>query len=123
MCIRDSSSLTYVIRTEGDPGRLAPAVRAAIAGLDPRLPLFKLRTMDDIMKTSYARLSFLLLLLGAAAVVTLVLGAVGLYGVVAYVVTMRTRELGVRMALGSTPWVIGRLVAREGMQLLSLIHI
>lgn len=98
------------------PG-LIPAVRRAIVELDPALPIFNLRAMNDVVGQSYARLSFTLLVLAVASGAALVLAAVGLYGVVAYVVSLRTKEIGLRIALGAQPRAIGRHVARQGVLL------
>jgi len=115
--IGSMSSLSVVIRTAGDPLALAPAVRRVVADLDRTLPVFNLQSMDAVMSQSYARLTFTLLVLAVAAGAALVLGAVGLYGVVAYVVTLRTKEIGVRIALGAQPRAVGRSVARQGVLL------
>jgi len=85
--------------------------------LDPSLPTFQMRTMRQVTEASIARLSFTMMLLGVAAAVTLVLGVVGLYGVIAYIVTLRTRELGVRIALGAQPRSVAAMVTRQGLGL------
>jgi len=89
-------------------------VQRVVRDLDPGLPLFQVRTMTAVAAASMAQLSFTILVLGAAALVTLVLGAVGLYGVMAYVVSLRTRELAVRIALGATPGAIVRMLTTQG---------
>jgi ABC-type antimicrobial peptide transport system permease subunit len=73
--------------------------------------------MREVTDASIARLSFMMTVLGVAAAVTLILGIVGLYGVIAYVVTLRTRELGVRIALGAQPRAVATMVARQGLVL------
>jgi ABC-type antimicrobial peptide transport system permease subunit len=83
--------------------------------LDPEVPIFDVAPMDEVVRASTARLALALALLGAAAVVTLVLGAVGLYGVLAYAVALRTREFGVRSALGAAPGALARSVVRQGL--------
>ncbi|MFN8580222.1 MAG: FtsX-like permease family protein [Gemmatimonadaceae bacterium] len=110
-------SVSVVVRTTGDPLALAPLVRREVVALDRTLPIYNLRPMDDIVAGSFARLSFTLVVLSVAAGATLFLGAVGLYGVVAYVVSLRTREIGVRIALGAQPRTVGRLIARQGIVL------
>jgi ABC-type antimicrobial peptide transport system permease subunit len=85
--------------------------------LDPTLPLFDARPMSDVLTAATAQLSFLIVILGFAAAVTLVLAAVGLYGVLAYVVTLRRRELGIRIALGATPRRVAAAMARYGIVL------
>lgn len=97
-----------------DPTSVTPAVQRAIRELDPTLPLYNVRSMTAVSAASMAQLSFTIIVLGAAAVVTLILGAVGLYGVMAYVVSLRTRELAVRMALGATPASVIRMLTKQG---------
>lgn len=109
--------MSLVVRTTGDPTVITPAVRREIAALDRTLPVFNLRAMNDVVASSFARLSFTLMVLAVAAGATLFLGAVGLYGVIAYVVSLRTKEIGVRIALGAPPQAVGRLIARQGVVL------
>jgi len=110
-------TMALVVRTPGDPAAITGAVRAAVRELDPSLPLFDVRPMTTAFDASMAQLSVVILILGAAAVVTLVLGAIGLYGVMAYVVTLRTKELGVRIALGAQPGAVAAMMTRQGMAL------
>ena len=96
------------------PGR---SLQRLVRELDPTLPTFEVHSMREVMEASIARLSFTMVVLGVAAGVTLVLGIVGLYGVIAYVVTLRTRELGVRIALGAQPRAVAAMVTRQGLLL------
>ena len=107
-------TMALVVRTAGEPAAITPAVQRVVRDLDPSLPLFDVRTMTGIASASMAQLSFAIIVLGAAALVTLLLGAVGLYGVMAYVVSLRTRELAVRIALGATPGAVVRMLTTQG---------
>ena len=95
--------LTFVIKTSGDPTALAGAVRAAIAEIDPLLPAGELRPLDEVVSQSVRSQRALMILMGAFGVVGLVLAAIGIYGVMAQLVAVRTHEIGVRMTLGARP--------------------
>ena len=113
-------TMALVVRTTGEPTAITPAVRRVVRELDPGLPLFRISTMTAVAAASMAQLSFTIIVLGAAALVTLVLGAVGLYGVMAYVVSLRTRELAVRIALGATPGAVVRMLTTQGVVVTAL---
>ena len=107
--------MAVVVRTHGlDPAAIIPSVQKVIHGLDPSLPTFDAQPMQSVMDRSMARLSFVMVILASAALMTLLLGAIGLYGVMAYLVTLRTRELGVRIALGAAPGAVAAMLTRQG---------
>jgi len=110
-------TMALVVRTSADPIAVTREMQRVVRDLDPSLPTFQMRTMRQVTEASIARLSFTMILLGVAAGVTLVLGVVGLYGVIAYIVTLRTRELGVRIALGAQPQSVAAMVTRQGLVL------
>jgi len=110
-------TMALVVRTAGDPAAITTAVQRTVRELDPTLPLFDVRSMSAVFDASMAQLSFVILILGAAAAVTLILGAIGLYGVMAYVVTLRTKELGVRIALGAQPREVAAMMTKQGLAL------
>jgi predicted permease len=111
---RTPRGMVLAIRTETEPTALLPAVQEAIWAQDPNLPLADVRTMASVVRDSMARTSFTMVLLGIAALVALVLGTVGIYGVISYVVTQQTREMGIRMALGAEEGKVAGMVLKQG---------
>ncbi len=112
-------TMALVVRTSESPTAIVPAVRRMVRDLDPTVPIFDVESMSDVMRASTARLSLTLMLMTAAAAITLVLGTIGLYGVMAYMVALRTREFGVRIALGADPEHLARAVATRGLALIA----
>jgi len=108
--------LALVARTASDPAAVTAAVRDAVRGLDPSLPIYRERLLTDVVAQASSRRALVFLLIGCASSVALLLGAVGLYGVMSYVVSLRTREIGLRIALGARPGQVRWMVARQGVE-------
>jgi putative ABC transport system permease protein len=109
------ASLSFVVASSLPAASLAPSLRQAVRSVDPNLPMTPVRTVDSLVRDSWARMAFTVTVLLLASLMALVIAAVGLYGVVSYLVTRRTRELGIRMALGADGGRIRRLVLGQGL--------
>jgi predicted permease len=110
----DFSFMTLVVRTSGDPAAVVATVRRELQAMDPQLPVYNVRTMDAYLSDSVARNRFALLAFTVFASVALILAIVGVYGVLSYAVSMRTREIGIRVALGAGGDAISGMVLRQG---------
>jgi len=110
----DVAMMNYVVRSSAPPTGLLPAVRRAIDGVDKNLALAQVGTLQEMLDRASAQMAFTMVLLAIAAGVTLILGVIGIYGVMSYVVSRRTGEIGVRLALGANPRSIARMIVRQG---------
>ena len=106
-------NMDYAVRTELTAEAMMPAVRRIVHDLDPTLPVYAVQTMDQIISDSLATTAFTMVLLVIGAIMALLIGTVGIYGVMSYVVSKRTREIGVRMAMGAATSNIYRMVLRH----------
>ena len=107
-------TLSYVVRTSTAPEDLVPSVRDALKTFDPNLPVAAVTTLQQMVDRASAQMTFTMVLLAIAAIVSLILGVIGIYGVTSYIVAQRTSEIGVRLALGAEPRGITRQIVRQG---------
>ena len=112
--------MTLVVRTAGNPNAVIDVVRSRVLEVNPRIAIFNVRTMEQVLSDSLWNLNLYRWLMGWFAVLTLILSAVGLYGVVSYSVTSRRREWAVRLALGSAPAEVARIVLMRGLVLAAI---
>lgn len=108
-------SMSYAVRTSVPPMSLVPAIKETLRSMDPAVPLAEARLLDDITRSAQAQMRLMLALIGTAGSLGLLLAIVGLYGVISYLTAQRTREIGVRVALGAKGRAVRGMVIREGM--------
>jgi putative ABC transport system permease protein len=107
--------MAFVVRTAGDPAAVSGAVRTAVRRLDPSLPVYQVRALTEIVAHASSMRALALFLIAGASLVALLLGALGLYAVMSYVVSLRLREMGIRLALGALPRDVRWMVSRQGL--------
>ncbi|HEX5070520.1 MAG TPA: ABC transporter permease [Vicinamibacterales bacterium] len=119
--VRDQTMRTVMVRATGDPASLAPRLEREVASLDPGMPIADLRTMDQTLVGIFGFLLFRVgaIQAGGAGVLGLVLAIVGVYGVVSFGASLRTREIGIRVALGALPRDVMRLIVGQGLAMVS----
>ncbi|MCI0445919.1 ABC transporter permease [bacterium] len=110
-------AMTFVVSTTTNPNSYISSIRNQVRSMDPELPIWETRSLDEIVGLSVAERRFTMLLISIFAGVALILGAVGIYGVISYTASLRTREIGLRMAIGAEEGDVLRLFLREGMLL------
>jgi putative ABC transport system permease protein len=108
------TGMAFILRTTGEPMSVAEQVRSEVLRLDPRLPVFGVRTLDDHVAEQQGGHFIMVKIMSILAVVALVLSVVGVYGVMAHSVTQRTQEVGIRMALGAGPSSVLKMILRQG---------
>jgi putative ABC transport system permease protein len=111
---RTRRNVVFIARTSGDPAALVSAMRERIRAVDEELPVYDIRTMNDVIAESVEQRKFAMLLISIFAAVALLLSSVGLYAVMSNLVAQRTREVGIRLALGARRWDVVKLVVRQG---------
>ncbi len=112
---RPQTEMSLVVRTSEDPSLIAPVVRRVVAGLDAGVPVTHIRTMDEIISDSVAQSRFQVVLLAGFAIVAVILACLGIYGVLAFTVSRRTAEIGIRMAMGARPDTVRWTMLKQGM--------
>jgi putative ABC transport system permease protein len=110
----DVITMSYVVRATTPPAGMVAVVRSAIGEVDPNVALADVRSLQSIVDRASEQMAFTMVLIAIAASVALVLGMIGIYGVMSYIVTQRTGEIGVRLALGAEPGKVAGMIVRQG---------
>jgi len=110
----DISTMYFVLRTALDPARLSSSIRRVVDDIDPKLAIAQVRTLQSFVDRASGQMAFTMVLIALAATVAMALGVVGIYGVMSYIVSQRTAEIGVRLALGAEPGVVAAIILRQG---------
>ena len=110
----DVAVVNYVVRLATPAAALLPSVRRAVDAVDPKLALAQVRTLQNILDGASAQMAFTMALIVIAGVMALLLGVIGIYGAMSYIVSQRTGEIGVRLALGAEPGSVARMIVRQG---------
>jgi putative ABC transport system permease protein len=110
----DIAVMTYVVRSAIPPAALMASVRRAVDAVDPKLAIARVQTLQNILDDASAPMEYTMALIAIAAGVALILGVIGIYGVMSYIVTQRTGEIGVRLALGAEPGSVAAMIVRQG---------
>jgi predicted permease len=110
----DITVMTYIMRSSTPQTTLMQSVRSMVDKVDPGLAVAQVRTLEEIMEAASAQTAFTMILVSLASAIALMLAAIGIYGVLSYIVVQRTREIGVRLALGAQPGSVATMIARQG---------
>ena len=113
-------SMTFLLRASGNPAALIPAARRAVAEIEPNRPLASVSTVDSNLRTGRAKFRYSVVLVGVFAAMATLLAAIGTYGVMSYTVSQRTREIGIRRAMGAGPREIIAFVGRRALILIAV---